>query len=164
MKTEHVEDDCFCTDDSPVSKKLFGDVKTERVDNDCLRTDDDHIQYDCNNRNLPKFSEEVFKEKLVKTKLIRIKETAMFVVQQNLIHLKHPYDIKADDTPGSFIKEDQVCFYQATISDDRELSLSTEVHVRKNNKGNIVGGTYNRCENGKWKSTTANLSKLYAVI
>ena len=111
-------------------------VKTEHVNY--------HVQYYRDNRNLLKFSEsslnveEIFdicllhnvpQEKVVKTKPIRIKETATFVVQQDLINLKHPYDVEADDTPGSFIKRDQVRFYQNTISDDRELCLSTEVHV-----------------------------------
>ena len=54
-------------------------------------------------------------------------------------------------------------FYQASINDG-ELSLSTEVRVIKNKKGIIIGGTYKRRENGKWKSTTADVSKFYAVI
>jgi hypothetical protein len=58
-------------------------------------------------------------------------------VQQDLKHLKHPNDVEASDTPGSSIKRNQVRFYQATVSDDGELSLSTEVHVRKNNKGSM---------------------------
>ena len=146
-------------------------VKTEHVNY--------HVQYYRDNRNIPKFSEsspnveEIFdicllhnvpQEKVVKTKPTWIKETATFVVQQDLINLKHPYDVEADDTPGSFIKRDQVRFYQVTISDDGELCLSTEVHVKKNNKGSIIGGTYNRRENGKWKSTAADLSRLYALV
>ena len=66
--------------------------------------------------------------------------------------------------PGSFIKQDQVCFYQANINDDGEPSLSTEVHVIKNKKGIIIGGPYNLRENGNLKSTTADVSKLYDVI
>ena len=163
---------------SPVRKKLFEDVKAERMD-DCLCMDDDIIQYYRQNRDLPKFGEsspnveEIFNicllhnvpdEKIVKTKPTRIKETATFVIQQDLINLKHPYDVEADDTPGSFIKRDQVRFYQATVSEDGELTLSTEVDVKKNNEGSIIRGTYNRRENGKWKSTSADLTKLYAVV
>ena len=169
VKRESVDDDCLCTDDDYVQYDdddhlQYDAVKTEHVNY--------HVQYYRDNCNLPKFSEsspnieEIFNicllhnvpQEKVKTKPTRIKETATFVVYQDLINLKYPYDVEADDTPGSFIKRDQVRFYQATISDDRELCLSTEVHVKKNNKGSIIGGMYNRRENGKWKSTAANLS------
>ena len=87
-------------------------------------------------RRLPKYNEsrpnleEIFNiclphnvpdEKIVKVKPTRIKDTVTFVVQPDLINLRHPYDLEADDTPGAFIKRDQVRFYQAESTAEGEL-------------------------------------------
>ena len=42
--------------------------------------------------------------KLALQKPLRVKETATFVVNQETIGLKHPYDLDADDIAGAFLK------------------------------------------------------------
>ncbi len=86
------------------------------------------VQFYQNNKNLLVYGtknpdiEEIFRicllenisaEKYVKEKPLRIKTTSTFVVKQDLINLKHPYDLEADDTPGVFRRHDQVRFYEA---------------------------------------------------
>ena len=117
------------------------------------------VQYYRDNKNLPLHGtknpdvEEIFRicllgdipaEKYVKEKPLRIKHTSTFVVKPDLIKLKHPYDLEADDTPGVFKKHHKVRFYEAKQTDGGELILSSEVHVTKNRNGQVTNGTYNR--------------------
>ena len=151
--------------------------EVEVDDYDCYRYK--QTAYVRDDRRLPKYSEsspnleEIFNicllhnvpdEKIVKVKPTRIKETVTFVVQPDLINLRHPYDLEADDTPGAFIKRDQVRFYEAKSTAEGELVLSSEVRVTRNKKGQVVRGTYNRRKNGVLKAKTAKLRKLYAVV
>ena len=57
--------------------------------------------------------EDIPEEKCIKEKPLQIKHTSTFVIKQDLINLKHPYDLEADDTPGVFKKHDKVRFYEA---------------------------------------------------
>lgn len=66
--------------------------------------------------------------------------------------------------PGSFVKRDQVRFYQVKIKGNEELEVSTEVRVTKNSKGDVTGGTYNRRKDNTWQPKKANPSNLYAVV
>lgn len=136
-------------------------------------------QYYRDNKNLPIYStknpdvEEIFRicllenipaEKCVKEKPLRIKHNSTFVIKQDLINLKHPYDLEADDTPGVFKKHDQVRFYEAAQTKEGDLVLSSEVHVSKNRSGQVTGGTYNRRTNEGWKAKVAKMNNLYAVV
>lgn len=56
--------------------------------------------------------------RLDKQKPLRIKDTGTFVMHQHQIHLKHPYDLDADDTPGAFAKKDSVRFYEVHKDQD----------------------------------------------
>ncbi len=137
------------------------------------------VEFYRDNKNLPVYSrknpdiEEIFRicllddvsaEKYVKEKPLRIKTTSTFVVKQDLINLKHPYDLEADDTPGAFKKHDQVRFYEAKQTEDGLLLMSTEVHVTKNRNGQVIGGTYNQRTNKGWKAVATSMDNLFALI
>ena len=107
--------------------------------------------------------EDIPEEKCVKEKPLRIKHTSTFVIKQDLINLKHPYDLEADDTPGVFKKHDKVRFYEAKQMDEAELFLSSEVHVTKNRNGQVIGGTYNRRTNEGWKARVATKQRSYIM-
>ena len=115
-------------------------------------------QYYRDNKNLPLYgtknpdTEEIFRicllqdipeEKCIKEKPFRIKHTSTFVIKQDLISLKHPYDLEADDTPGVLKKHNKVRFYEAKQMKEAELVLSSEVHMTKDRNGHVTGGTYN---------------------
>ena len=137
------------------------------------------VQYYRDNKNLPLYGtknpdvkeifqicllEDIPEEKCVKEKPLRIKHTSTFVIKQDFINLKHPYDLEADDTPGVFKKHDKVRFYEAKQTDEAELFLSSEVHGTKNRNGQVIGGTYNRRTNEGWKAKVAKKDSLYTVI
>ena len=104
--------------------------------------------------------------KLALQKPLRVKETATFVVNQETIGLKHPYDLDADDIAGAFLKKDSVRFYE--IIDDNEdpetLEMSSEVHVTRDSEGKVVSGSYNGRSNKGWKAKTADIKNVYAII
>ena len=89
--------------------------------------------------------------RLVSEKPLRIKETATFIVDQNRILLKHPYDLDADDTPGAFEKKENVRFYVVRPCPDGGFDISSEVHVVKDKDGRVTYGGYNIREKGRWR-------------
>ena len=78
---------------------------------------------------------------------MRIKHTSTFVVKPDLIKLKHPYDLEADDPPEVFKKHNKVRFYEEKQTEGGKLILSSEVHVSKNKNGQVNSRTYNRRTN-----------------
>ena len=91
------------------------DFDNRESNNSLLIEKKSEIQYYRNNKNLPLHGtknpdiEEIFRiclledipvENCVKEKLLRITHTFTFVIKQDLINLKHPYDLEDDDTPG----------------------------------------------------------------
>ena len=104
--------------------------------------------------------------KLALQKPLRVKATATFVVNQETIGLKHPYDLDADDITGAFLKKDSVRFYE--IIDDNEdtdtLEMSSEVHVTRDSEGKVVSGSDNVRSNKGWKAKTTDMKNVYAII
>lgn len=103
--------------------------------------------------------------KAVQQKPLRIKETASFAVDQAAIHLQHPFDLDADDTPGSFTKKDFVRFYEVTAyPNEKTFVMSSEAHVVRDTKGRVMSATTNKRSSTGWVSQQANISKLYALF
>ena len=48
-------------------------------------------------------------------------------------------------------------------NDNEEISLSSEVHVEKEN-GKVIGGKINSKLSGKWEQREANLNNVYIVM
>ena len=48
-------------------------------------------------------------------------------------------------------------------NDNEEISLSSEVHVEKEN-GKVIGGKINSKLSGKWEQREANLNNVYVVV
>ena len=168
-------DETTISNPAAASRNLFCEVKMEdKVNVDAPKLTN-HYR---NNRRLPIYSntspdlEEIFRicllgsvpeERIVKEKPTRIKDTVTFVIKQDKIKLRHPYDLEADDIGGAYIKNDQVRFYQVK-NKDGELDISTEVRVTKNTKGDVTGGTYNRRKDSGWQPKIAKFHRLYAVV
>ena len=51
-------------------------------------------------------------DRLVTRKPVQIKDTATFIVNQNVTNLKHPKDLDADDTPVAYNKKESTRFYE----------------------------------------------------
>lgn len=97
-------------------------------------------------------------------KPLRITSTGTFIVKQNGVNIKHPYDLEADDLPGTFLKKEQTRFYEVREADG-SFDISCHIHVSKDANGRVIGGTFNeRIGTTKWVARQANLSKVYAVI
>ena len=85
------------------------------------------------------------------------------MVKQTLINLKHPFDLDAHDIAGAFSKKDSVRFYEVDGEIDN-FTVSSEVHVIRDESGEVVSGTYNERTSKRWKLMVVDLAKLYAVI
>ena len=73
---------------------------------------------------------------------LRLNENATFIIHQDHCNVKHPFDLQADNIGLTFTRKDQVPFYKAVRNDSEEISLSSEVHVEKEN-GKVIGGKIN---------------------
>jgi len=56
--------------------------------------------------------QDVSQDYFVTVKPNRIKGTATFLVNQEVLNLKHPFDLDCDDTGGSYIKKEHTRFYE----------------------------------------------------
>ena len=109
---------------------------------------------------------DVPKEKLVSEKPLRVTSNATFVVDPRKINLKHPFDLESDDVSGAYEKKEQTRFYEVDpIENETNFRLSCNLHVRRNEEGDVVSGYHNFREGSlKWVKTEADMSKTYAVI
>ena len=103
-------------------------------------------------------------DRVAKAEPLRITSTGTFVVKQNVVNIKHPYDLEADDLPGTFLKKEQTRFYEVQEADG-SFDISCHIHVSKDATGQVIGGTFNeRIGTTKWVIRQANLRNVYAVI
>lgn len=112
------------------------------------------------------FQKNVSQENMCKERPMRIKKTANFVVNQQKLSIKHPYDLEADDTPGSFAVKDQVRFYQIVRDENGDFMRSVQVHVNKDLTGKIISGRYKEREGvrNQWVDVVADIKDCYAVV
>ena len=106
---------------------------------------------------------DVAKEWICTQRPLRVKENATFIVDQAKCGIKHPFDLQADNIGGAYRKSDMVRFYECTRNCDGTCSLSSEVHVVKNN-GKVVSGVVNEFIYGKWEKRQADLKLVYALV
>ena len=90
-------------------------------------------------------------------------ENATFIIHQGVCNVKHPFDLQADNIGGIFRRKDQVCLYETVRNDGKETSLSSEVHVEKEN-GKVIGDKINSKMCGKWEQREASLKNVYVVV
>ena len=57
---------------------------------------------------------------------LRVNENATFIV-----HVKHPFDLQANNIVRTFTRENQFRFYEAVRNDSEDIRLSSEMHVEK---------------------------------
>ena len=69
----------------------------------------------------------------------------------------------ADDIAGAFSKKDSVRFYEVDGEIDN-FNVSSEVHVIRDDRGDVVSGSFNERTSKGWKPKIVDLTKLYAVI
>ena len=86
-------------------------------------------------------------------------ENATFIIHQGVCNVKHPFDLQADNIGGIFRRKDQVCLYETVRNDGKETSLSSEVHVEKEN-GKVIGDKINSKMCGKWEQREASLKNV----
>ena len=85
------------------------------------------------------------------------------MVKQTVINLKHPFDLDADDIAGALSKKDSVRFYEVDGEIDN-FTMSSEVHVIRDDRGDVVSGSFNERTSKGWKPKIVDLTKLYAII
>lgn len=107
---------------------------------------------------------ELPEERYVTQKPVRVKDTLTFVVNQTRAVVKHPKDLDADDTPGAYTKKEQTRFYQVERNKEGDIEISCQVQVTKDDKGNVVSGTYRERSGKKWLTRIADINKVYCVI
>ena len=95
-------------------------------------------------------------------RLVKVKENAAFILNQNTCCIRHPFYLQADNIAGSFKRSDKVRFYKCTRNCDG-LLLSTEVHVVKEGK-NVIGGIVKSRIAGKWCEGDAELECVFAFV
>ena len=76
-------------------------------------------------------------------------ENVTFIIHQDHCNVKHPFDLQSDNIGRTFTGKE-------------EISLSSEVHVEKEN-GKVIGDKINSKVSGKWDQREANLN-VYVVV
>ena len=92
----------------------------------------------------------------------RVKENAVFILDQDTCRICHPFELQADNIADSFKRSDMVKFYEFTRKDD-DLLLSTEAHVVKE-ENNVTGGIVNSRTAAKWCERDVALEHLFAIV
>ena len=95
-----------------------------------------------------------------------VRENSTFILNQEKIHIAHPYDLDADDSIGPSIKKEYVRFYEVTKrEEDSAITISKEIKTEKSNTGDVIGGLVNvRDGSNSWYFRQASVDKIYAVI
>ena len=94
---------------------------------------------------------------------LRVNENATFIIHQDYCNIKHPFHLQVDNIGGTFTRKGQVRFNEAVRSDSKEISLSSEVHLEKEN-GKVIGGKINSNVSRKWEQKEASLKNVYVVV
>lgn len=92
----------------------------------------------------------------------RVKENAVFILNQDTCRIRHPFDLQVDNIADSFKRSDMVKFHEFTRNDD-DLLLSKEVHVVKE-ENNVTGGIVNSRTAAKWCERDVALEHLFAIV
>ena len=92
---------------------------------------------------------------------LRVKENAVFILDQKTCCIRHPLDLQTDNIAGSFKLSEKERFYECTKSDD-SLLLLTEIHVVKE-ENNVIDGIVNSQIDGKSCKRDAELEHLGRV-
>ena len=94
--------------------------------------------------------------------LLRVKENAAFILDQNTCRIRHRFDLQSGNIAGSFKRSDKVLFYECTRNDNG-LLLSTEVPVVKE-ENDSIGGDANSRIAGKWCKRDEKFEHLLALV
>ena len=94
---------------------------------------------------------------------LRLNENTTFIIHEDHCNIKYLFDLQANNIGGTFARTGQVLFHEAVWNDIQKISLSSEVHLEKEN-GKWIGGKINSKLSEKCEQKEINLKNMYVVV
>ena len=94
----------------------------------------------------------------------RVKNSATFILNQEKANIEHILDVDSDDLGLKITKSENVRFYELSYGKDKFDTTKPPDYSRKNDRGQVISGTYKERNGNNWEVCEADLNKLVGVM